>query len=470
MNLIAAFLDTAERLGEKTAIVAGNGKRISFAALAMRSAEVACSWKDRGLERGDRVLVAMPVGIELYVAIAALWRLGATIVFPEPAMGLAGLTHAVAMTKPKAVLTTGWYSLLPPALPALWSIPTRLTMRTGGGAQPLETVSADHPALISFTSGSTGAPKGIIRSHGFLAAQNACVAKMLASSNPDERDLVAFPVFVIANMAIGIPSILPNWKLSHPERASAQGIIDLVAREKITRALIPPLICETLAKGNRDPKLATIFTGGGPIFPDLMTAMRNTMPATSVMAVYGSTEAEPIAYQRVEDITEEDWLAIETGAGLLAGSPTSETRVRIIDDEIVVTGDHVNKSYLDGQGDAQNKLRIDGEIWHRTGDAGRIDQHNHLWLRGRLSAKAGAYYPFEVEVAARSWPGVIRAALVPQTSPPLLAVEGKEPSPGLWQMKASAIGIAKVHKVARIPLDRRHHSKVDYPALCKLVQ
>ena len=48
-----------------------------------------------------------------------------------------------------------------------------------------------------------------------------------------------------------------------------------------------------------------------------------------------------------------------------------ETRVRIINDEIVVTGDHVNKSYLDGCGDAENKLLIEGEIWHRTGDADR---------------------------------------------------------------------------------------------------
>lgn len=470
MNLIAAFLDTADRLGEKTAIVSGNGERISFVALATRSAELACAWRDRGIERGDRVLVAMPVGIDLYVAIAALWRLGATIVFPEPAMGLSGLTRAVAMTKPKAVMTAGWCRVLPLALPALWSIPTRLAMKSGGSAHHLETVSADHPALISFTSGSTGAPKGIVRSHGFLAAQNACVAKMLASSNPDERDLVAFPVFVVANMAIGIPSILPNWRLSRPERASAQGIVDLVAREKITRALIPPLICETLAKGSRDPRLTTIFTGGGPIFPDLITAMRNTMPETSVMAVYGSTEAEPIAHQCVEDIADEDWLAMETGAGLLAGSPTSETRVRIINDEIVVTGHHVNKSYLDGHGDAENKLRIDGEIWHRTGDAGRLDQHNRLWLRGRISAKAGAHYPFEIEVAARMWPGVVRAALVPHTSSPLLAIEGREPSRGLWQTRANAIGITQIRTIAQIPLDRRHRSKVDYPALRKLMQ
>ncbi|MBW6422591.1 AMP-binding protein [Rhizobium sp. XQZ8] len=466
MNLISTFIDTAGRLGDRVAIVEGSGRRITFSALAERSAEVAGTWSRLGIGKGDRVLIAMPVGIDLYTTIAALWRLGATIVFPEPALGLSGLKHAVGMTKPKAVVTAGWYRLLPYLVPALWSIPGRLTIPTKAEARNvLETVGHDHPALISFTSGSTGMPKGISRSHGFLAAQNACVAQMLATSNEEERDLVAFPVFVIANMALGITSVLPNWKSKQPEKATSEGISSLVAREKITRALIPPVICDTLARGGIDPGLSAIFTGGGPVFPDLMQTMRQAMPDTAVMAVYGSTEAEPIAHQQVEDITADDWQRMETGGGLLAGHPIEQTRVRIIDDEIVVTGDHVNKGYLEGRGDGENKLRIDGEIWHRTGDAGRLDEKGRLWLRGRLSAKAGNVYPFEVEVAARTWPGVRRVALVPNTDPPVVAVEGDEPSPGLWRMKGAEIGVADVRNVPVIPLDRRHRSKIDYAVL-----
>ena len=58
-----------------------------------------------------------------------------------------------------------------------------------------------------------------MRSHGFLAAQNACVRELIAPQREDETDLVAFPVFVIANLAQGVTSVLPNWKLSrHDER------------------------------------------------------------------------------------------------------------------------------------------------------------------------------------------------------------------------------------------------------------
>jgi len=470
MNLVSAFLETAARSGTKTAIISGPGERISFADLARRSGQLAHYWQTAGIGKGDRVLIAMPVGIDLYAAIAGLWRLGATIVFPEPAMGLTGLRHAVEMTKPRAFLGTGAYQLLRLAVPALWHVPLHLGMaEVNVAADPVLDVDGSHPALISFTSGSTGKPKGIVRTHAFLAAQNACVAELLAPSRDDEADLVAFPVFVIANLGQNITSILPNWKLRRQDRASATSIADQVAKHGVTRALLPPSICETLARSETDLGLDAIFTGGGPVFPDLLERLMRRSPTTSLTTVYGSTEAEPIAHQRAQDISQKQWEAMKHGQGLLVGRPVAQTMVRIEKNEILVTGDHVNKSYLDGRGYDDNKRHILSEIWHRTGDAGMRDAKGFLWLLGRHSARAGSLYPFQIEIAARNWPGVRQAALIPGTNPPVIALEGREPANQVWQEKADAISDARVIKVKRVGMDRRHRSKVDYARMQTLV-
>jgi len=466
MNLIAGFLDKAAVLGPRRAIVTGAGEAISYDQLALRSGRLAASLRQQGVRRGDRVLVALPVGIELYLAIAALWRLGAVIVFPEPAMGFAGVRRAVEIAAPSAVLVGGVYRLLPLLVPQLWG--TRRLSFAAAEGDPLEALGPEHPALISFTSGSTGRPKAIVRSHGFLGAQNAALYELIAPRRDDETDLVAFPVFVIANLSLGTTSVLPNWRLSRHDTASGAALLSHMAAHRVTRAMVPPVIAELLADSGEAAPLDVLFTGGGPVFPDLLKRLSQVLPATDIVSVYGSTEAEPIAHQHVREISAAEWQQMEAGAGILAGTPVPAVRLEILADEIIVTGAHVNRSYLDGIGDADNKLSRGGEIWHRTGDAGRLDAAGKLWLRGRLSAAAAGHYPFEVEAVARQWPGVRRAALVPGRDPPVIALEGEEPAPGRWIELAERAFGARAVKV-RMPLDRRHRSKVDYVRLGKLV-
>ena len=94
MNLLSPFLDNVDRWSARTAIVAPQGDSATFGALAERSERLAARWRGQGIAPGDRVLLAMPLGVALYAAIAALWRIGAVAVFPEPALGLNGLRHA----------------------------------------------------------------------------------------------------------------------------------------------------------------------------------------------------------------------------------------------------------------------------------------------------------------------------------------------------------------------------------------
>jgi olefin beta-lactone synthetase len=468
MNLIARFLDQAETWDRRTAIIEASGRSASFGDLAGRSAALAAGWRARGIAAGDRVLVAMPLGIQLYAALAGLWRLGATVVFPEPALGLAGLRHAATAARPKAYLSAGCYRVLRFLVPELWRVPLQLDAVDGAaGADPCCAVADDHPALISFTSGSTGAPKGILRTHGFLAAQNAAVARILAPGRDNAVDLVAFPVFVIANLALGVTSVLPNWRLARQDRIDAASLLRWIHSNGVRRILAPPAVCELVAAAPSPVDIDAVFTGGGPVFPDLLLKLIEQLPQAEIVSVYGSTEAEPIAHQAVAAISAEDWHAMRNGAGLLAGEPVADIRLRLEADEIVVTGAHVNKGYLDGVGDAGAKPVIDGEIWHRTGDAGRVDERRRLWLLGRRDARAGAFYPFQIEAPARLWPGVRRAALIPAATP-VLAIEGDAAHAPTWRREAERIGGLRVLEMP-IPLDRRHRSKVDYVRLGRQV-
>lgn len=470
MNILGEFLGNAARLGARAAIIEGTGRVISYSDIARRSAAVAVGWSQRGIQSGDRVLIAMPLGIDLYVGLAALWRLGATAVFPEPAMGLAGLRHAARATAPKAFLHGGWFGALRFVVPELWRIGTLISVTDDATRDdPIADLTATAPALISFTSGSTGVPKAIVRSHGFLAAQNSEVGKLLQPTRDQEIDLVAFPVFVIANLSMGATSVLPRWNLKHHDRVSGGELRTQMRQRSITRALVPPSICETLAAENLALPLGAIMTGGGPVFPDVVERLQTISPATNLTAVYGSTEAEPIAHLDASEIGASDWQTMKAGGGLLAGRPISAIRLMLRDDEIIVTGDHVNKGYLDAAQDGSTKLMCDNAIWHRTGDAGRIDAQGKLWLLGRLDGRAADHYPFSIETATRFWPGVRRSALINIDSHAILAIEGDPSQQKTWRERADVLGGIEVKLLAKIPLDRRHRSKVDYVALRGLI-
>ena len=385
-------------------------------------------------------------------------------------MGLAGLRHAARATRPKAYLAQGvLFRALGHLLPELRRAPLRLTPpATDGpavGDAPVISLADAHPALVSFTSGSSGRPKAIRRTHGFLSAQGAALKPLLASDRPDEVDLVAFPVFALMNLREGVASVLPPWVIRRPDRLDPAATARFVDERRITRLLVPPSVIERLDGARLPDRVARIFTGGGPVYPDLLRRVADIAPRAEPVAVYGSTEAEPIAHVAAHEIAAEDHAHMAAGGGILAGKPVPEVALRIVDDEIQVAGGHVVEGYLDPADDASTKVRDGGRVWHRTGDAGRLDAQGRLWLLGRRDARAGGFYPFEVEVAARTWSGVRRATLVDGAGGPVLAVEG-DGDTAEWERRAGqAFPGLRVVRVRSTPMDRRHRSKVDYRRL-----
>ena len=243
-----------------------------------------------------------------------------------------------------------------------------------------------------------------------------------------------------------------------------------------------------------------LYTGGAPVFPRLLQELRAAMPEGRVIVVYGSTEAEPISDLDWDDVAPADLDAMYAGSGLLVGRPVRQIDLRIVHDrwgeplpamsarefadlvmpaersgEIVVSGPHVLAGYLNGVGDAETKFRVEGEAWHRTGDAGYLDAAGRLWLLGRAGAvirdERGTIHPFAAECAASRLSWVERSALASRNGERLLAVQPGPRAPADAERRVketlSWARLDRVVRLPRIPVDRRHNAKVDYPALEK---
>ncbi len=470
-SLPAVFDAVVARHPDRIALIDGDGRETTFDELQAHAEAFAGRCLTRGLGPGDRALVAMGVSADLYAALCGLWRIGAVAVFPEPAMGLDGLRHAARSTQPAAFVASSWYRLLGWVVPELMRLPT---ISPGSGTAkvvPRDPVTPDAHALISFTSGSTGAPKAIARSHGFMMAQYDALWPIMKGAN-DDRDLVGFPMMTLVNLAQGRTSILPNWPMRNPGGVDGRRLAMSIGRCEVTRALLPPALCQAMADAGAPPTLRAVFTGGGPVFPDVIDAL--AIGGRRVVALYGSTEAEPIACIEAAQIAEADREAMRAGEGLLAGHPVPGLELRLIADEIQVAGPHVNRGYLDPALDAGTKVHDAGRVWHRTGDAGRLDADGRLWLLGRTGAvirrEGQVFHPFAIEAAARYWPGVRAAALANVSGAPVLAIAGDEHHLPEWYHRARSIGIDDVRSVPSMPMDRRHASKIDARRLLAMLE
>ncbi len=438
--------------------------------LAKASAARATAYQRVGIGAGDVVLIARGVSVELYEILLAVFRLGAVAMFPEPAAGLKGLRLATQAVRPKALATAGIGHVLRLVFPELRRLKALPEPDDGAADQEiLAHLPGDAPALITFTSGSTGRPKGIVRTADFLMLQHTLLEK-LRGTKPGDVDLISLPVFILSNLAAGAASVIPAGKLTRPAKLSGARLRAQIAAHRVNRVVAPPAVCARVADGAQQmEQIEAVFTGGGPVFPNLLHAIARAAPRAAVHAVYGSTEAEPIAHIEMKEITAADWEAMAHGEGLLAGTPIAEIAVEIRDHELFVAGPHVNRGYLDPTDDRSTKCIKGDKMWHRTGDAARMDEQGRVWLLGRREASSGGLFPFAVETAALSWPGVRQAALLAGEPRAKLAVAGDGLSSIALQARAEKLGPIDVVLLQEVPMDKRHNSKADYARLKMLL-
>jgi acyl-CoA synthetase (AMP-forming)/AMP-acid ligase II len=524
MNIAEILRDRASTRPESVAIVDAAGRharRLTFAELDRAATSAAGVMHDSGLRPGDHVLVLQPMSAELYIALAAVFRLGLVAMFPDPSGGIRLIDRCCALAAPRAMIAGTKAHLLRLVSPGIRRIPVKCSIglpvpgaiplnRRISRAQevPIQTCSPEAPALLTFTSGGTGAPKAAMRSHGFLLAQHHAIEQVLELT-PGEVDLSTLPIFVLANLASGVTSVVGGVDLRRPDAIDAERLIAQTESYHATRAGASPAVFQRIvehceAQGRTLPHLKRVFTGGGPVTPDLLDRLARVAPHACVTAVYGSTEAEPIARISRDEISSDDSAAMLCGRGLLAGRPVPSVALRVTPDrwgtaigpftqsafnasclpadvagEIVVSGEHVLSGYVNGHGDSETKFDVGAVRWHRTGDAGYLDDRGRLWLLGRCAARIedarGTLYPFSVDHIAARHPGIRRAAVVAHRGKRVLAVEmaGRSKPPAPLDALLASLAFANVDELRvlkRLPVDKRHNAKVDYPSLCALLE
>ena len=528
VNITRILVDQATQRPDEPAIVesAGRGVRtLTFARIADRSARAASLFREAGLSKGDRVLVFQPMSIELYVALLAIFRLGLVATVLDPSAGRGHIEQCCGIARPGAFIGPARAHLLRLLCRGLRRIERHfVTAGRAPGAtrwstlerlDPTHSITAcdsSHDALLTFTSGSTGVPKAAVRSHGFLLAQHAALAESI-ELEPGEVDLATLPIFVLANLASGVTTVIPQGDLRRPGFIEPGPVLEQLRRHRVTRTVGSPTLYARLLQGARAASgagsesggtglggLRKLYTGGAPVFPPLLRELRSALPQGRVIVVYGSTEAEPIAHLDWSEAEPADLDAMNAGKGLLVGKPVHRIELRILPNrwgmplramtagefadlaldpgeagEIAVSGPHVLSSYLNGIGDEETKFRVEGDAWHRTGDAGYVDARGRLWLLGRAGAviqdERGTIHPFAAECAASQLPWIARSALAQHNGNRLLAVQLGPRAPADAERRVqetlSWAKLDRIVRVPRIPVDRRHNAKTDYPALKK---
>jgi acyl-CoA synthetase (AMP-forming)/AMP-acid ligase II len=516
MNLMEILSEQASRHPDRPALMdrkRGGDRTLTYAQLLNRVRAGAAHLRSCGLKTGDTLVFLHPVTLELYEALLSALHAGVTAMFFDPSADKSFIETCCRMKPPRGLFASPKAHLLRLTTKPIRAIPIRFhphgfvpgskRFRTTGTGEAPQAVPPDHPALITFTSGSTGQPKAVVRTHQFLLDQHQALASAL-HFEAGQRDLVTLPVFVLANLASGLTSVLADTDLAHPGNADPLAIAAQCASTRPTRcAASPAFFQKLLTHPSALDSFSALYTGGAPVFPRLLDELQQAAPGAALYSVYGSSEAEPIAHISSQEISPRDRALMSAGHGLLTGLPVPEIQLAIIPDsdgtplgpfkteafralhlpanspgEIVVTGKHVLQGYLDGIGDEETKIRVDDTIWHRTGDAGQLDEDGRLWLLGRASAKLPAthahpsLYPFSAECALSECPEITRSAVLISLEKRLVVLEGHPSDLPRLQNELAWAGIDRWHVLPpgqKIPVDRRHNAKIDYPALQALV-
>ena len=426
--------DGAHRVPDKVAFHwVDRDRSLTYAEALAATDRVAGALASLGVERGDRVGVFAHNGLDYLLAMFGAWRLGAISALVNVAYA-DELDWYVNDCTPKVLVYTGDHlPTIERHRPALASVeryvcfdgpqPGALAwddLLASAPPPPPEVAEEGDAAHLSYTSGTSGRPKGACLAHEPTARATRCIAERLRIQSGD----VSFGPTALSSSYQLVANLLPALHRSATVcvmgRWTPEGGFDALERTGATvLAANPTVLTDVLDEARRrsgpPPRLRLSLSGGAPVPPELKRAWRDELLLTLAES-YGQSELGGFVGLGAPDPP--------TDAHLLAcGQPLPDKEVRIIDDEgqevpIGASGEIVLRGgcmtgYWNRPEATAEALRGG---WLHTGDVGVMDAEGFVFMRGRLSERLSVqgewWYPRDLEEALLAQPGVRLAAVI----------------------------------------------------------
>jgi long-chain acyl-CoA synthetase len=422
-NLIAA----ARRHPERPALRLG-GTAITYAELYEATARVAGLLLARGLEPGDRVGVMVPNVPEFAIAYYGVLRAGGVVV-PMNVL-LKQREVAFYLGDAGAKLIFAWHAMADEAIAGAEHIgvdclaiePSEFARRlaTAEPVAELAQRAADDTAVILYTSGTTGKPKGAELTHANLSV-NADVSRLLFSLGPDDVVLGALPLFHAFGQTCGLnTAVAAGASLALIPRFDAGQALEVIERHRVTVFEgVPTMYAALLHHPERDQfdvgTLRMCVSGGAALAVELLREFERTFGCV-ILEGYGLSETSPVACFNHPDR--------ERMPGSI-GTPVEGVEMKLVDlhrhdaapgevGEIAIRGHNVMKGYWNRPDASQEAIDADG--WFYSGDMARVDAEGRYFIVDRKKELIirGGYnvYPREIEEVLYEHPAVREAAVV----------------------------------------------------------
>lgn len=505
-NIIEIFLHNVARYGSTPALIEDD-RTITYEQLGIDVQRVARHLELRGIRDGDHVLLFVPMSARLYTLLLALFHIGAVAVFVDAWADRRRLTRAAQLVPLRGFIGVRRAHVLRLLSREIRAIPIALVAgveywRADGVVPGVHHAEPGDPALVTFTTGSTGAPKGARRTHRFLVAQHHSLVESFGTRHGD-IDLPMLPIFVLNNLAAGATTVLPAVDPRRVDEFDAEIVVRQMRRQHVSTTTGSPAFYARLAEHCIEhriglPALRRLFLGGAPVGPRLASRLIEAFPTTEITIVYGSTEAEPVSLIDAREMLQRD----EGHAGLPVGIPVASIDLLIVPivdgpievatedelralalpagetGEICVAGEHVLDQYYGERATwMATKIAAGGRLWHRTGDGGYRDVDGALYLMGRVRQsfvrRGVRTFVLPIEDRLASIDGVAAGTILLVDDRAVAVIEKKPDAPRERIKRAVDRTVDEADDVVfvrAIPRDPRHRSKIDYERLRAIVE